>query len=76
MWLSQRRVAVLSGRTLDAAACDELGLPLLDVHGPFLRARDQELYKPGDPVHLTPRGHALLAELVLDFAEREGLLAD
>lgn len=53
--------------------CGELELPLLDVHAAFFAARDERLYVPGDPVHLSPAGHALLAREVLAFLEREGL---
>jgi lysophospholipase L1-like esterase len=55
--LPQRRIA---------EAARDHGIPLLDVTDAFRRAeRPPGLYRYGDGIHLSERGHALLAELVL-----------
>ncbi len=75
-YLDHDREYTLAPQRNLAAVCEELGIPLLDVHGAFFRERETRLYKDGDPVHLTPRGHALLADLVLAFVADEGLVRE
>ncbi len=48
-------------------------LPFLDLHPQFLRARDQDLYRP-DGLHLSPSGHQLAADEMMTFIQRENLL--
>lgn len=55
------------------ATARELGLPTLDLHGPFRESGRsvEELYLVPADYHPSPAGHTLGAELVADFLFRE-----
>ncbi len=55
-----------------AALCAARGLPLLDLLPVFLAHRDEALFV--DAIHLTPRGHQLVAERLLARLHAEHLL--
>lgn len=59
----QRELAGIAGR---------LGVPFLDLHPAFASAGAEPLFRDG--VHLTDRGHAIAADEIEAFLERERLL--
>ncbi len=72
-YLERDREYVLFPQHELTRVCVELGLRVLDVQPAFERERDAVLYVEGDPVHLSPAGHTVLAREVEAFLEREGL---
>ena len=51
--------------------CARLEVPLLDLYKAFLAKRDRALFRDG--IHLTPAGHEMVAEQLLEFLTRERL---
>ena len=57
-----------------SAICESHELPLLDTYGAFFERRAEKIFKDGDPVHLTPLGHRILARTVADFLRERDLV--
>ena len=55
------------------AALDPLGLPLLDLLPAFRQAPEPSTIFFDSTVHLTPRGHAIAADVMLSFLDARGL---
>jgi lysophospholipase L1-like esterase len=53
-----------------AAVCARLGLPLLDLHGPFVQDRSEALFTDG--LHLTAAGHRLVGRELVAFVDQSG----
>ncbi len=51
--------------------CSRLGVPLLDLYPTFLKNLDRRLFTDG--IHLTPVGHDVVANQLLDWLKTEGL---
>ena len=54
------------------ACCESLGVPFLDLHGTLQPHRTETLYT--DRIHLTARGHQLVAQRVIDWLRAERLV--
>jgi lysophospholipase L1-like esterase len=73
-YLERDREYTLTPQRRLESICTRLHVPCLDAYDAFFAQREQKIFKDGDPVHLTPLGHRLLARTVAAFLEKTHLV--